>query len=191
MEAGSPGSQHQSAVDKVRRGTFSMDRKLGEVQAVTKHTEESKNAKSAASLHQEGFRCSQALLGTYSEELGLNRELAMKIATGFGAGICRQGDVCGAITGAVMVIGLKYGQTKLEDEKAKEITYYLVQEFIERFKSRYTFTNCRELSNCDLSTPEGSRRFRDEKINQIMCNKIIADAAEILDELLYAYKDML
>jgi C_GCAxxG_C_C family probable redox protein len=160
------------------------------VEAGANHKEKSQQIKSAASLHQDGFRCSQALLGAYSEELGLNKEVAMKIATGFGAGICRQGDVCGAITGAVMVIGLKYGQTNLEDEKAKDVTYYLVEEFIERFKSRHKYTNCRELSECDLSTPEGSRRFRDEKINQTVCNKFIEDAAEILNELLHAYENM-
>ncbi|TRZ49391.1 C_GCAxxG_C_C family protein [bacterium] len=161
------------------------------MKAGTNHTDESQQTRSASSLHQEGFRCSQAVLGVYSEKLGLGRELALKIATGFGAGICRQGDVCGAVTGAVMVIGLKFGQTRLEDEKAKEITYYLVQEFIERFKSRHRYTNCKELSDCDLSTPEGSKRFRDEKINQTVCNKFIEDAEEILNELLDKYDNML
>jgi C_GCAxxG_C_C family probable redox protein len=161
------------------------------VEAGTNHEEKSQQMKSAASLHQDGFRCSQALLGAYSEKLGLDRELAMKIATGFGAGICRQGDVCGVVTGAVMVIGLKFGQTRLDDEKAKEITYYIVQEFMERFKSLHKFTNCKDLSECDLGTPEGSKRFRDEKINQTVCNKFIEDAEEILNELLVTYDGML
>ncbi|MFZ5631777.1 MAG: C-GCAxxG-C-C family protein [Bacillota bacterium] len=63
----------------------------------------------AVSSFQEGALCSQALFSTCAVKLGLDRETAMKIATPFGGGMARLGETCGAVTGALMVIGLKYG----------------------------------------------------------------------------------
>lgn len=150
----------------------------------------SEQIQSASSLYQDGFRCSQAVLLAFSEGLGLNQEIALKISTGFGGGISRHSEVCGAVTGAVLVIGLKYGQKDLKDEKAKEITYYLVGEFIEKFKSRHGSINCKELINCDLGTPEGLKRFRDTKMNETVCKKFVEDAEEILEELIDYCSDM-
>ncbi|UCD85357.1 MAG: C_GCAxxG_C_C family protein, partial [Deltaproteobacteria bacterium] len=76
--------------------------------------------KSAVSCFKEGFSCSQVLLSTYGTDFGLDRETALKVAGAFGGGMGRMGEVCGAVTGAFMVIGLKHGMVKGEDNKAKE-----------------------------------------------------------------------
>jgi C_GCAxxG_C_C family probable redox protein len=67
---------------------------------------------SAVSSFKEGFNCSQSVFSTYSRLFGLNHEVALKIAQGFGGGFARMGQTCGAVTGAFMVIGLKYGKVK-------------------------------------------------------------------------------
>jgi len=67
-----------------------------------------------------GFNCSQAIFITYSQELGLNEEIASKIASPFGGGFASSGYICGVVTGALMVIGLKYGNTKPEDKEVKK-----------------------------------------------------------------------
>jgi C_GCAxxG_C_C family probable redox protein len=148
-----------------------------------------KQRKSASSLFKDGFRCSQAVLLNYAEQFGLSSEIALKIATGFGGGVSRQGEICGAVTGAVMAIGLKFGQTNNEDEKGKQITYYYVEEFIDQFKTKNGSINCKVLTGLDLNTPEGLKRFRDEKINEKICKKYVEDAEEILIKIFKSWDE--
>jgi len=132
----------------------------------------------------QGFSCSQAILSTYGPELGLDREKALKVAGGFGGGMARMAETCGAVTGAFMVIGLKYGMTRLEDKEAKEKTYKLIQEFVKRFKVCNGTIICRELLGCDLSTSDGMRLFAEKDLIHTRCPKFIRDSAEILEEIL-------
>lgn len=138
----------------------------------------------AVSCFKEGFSCSQAILSSYGEQFGLNRELALKVSGAFGGGMARMGETCGAVTGAFMVIGLKYGKTKVEDEQAKERAYSLVREFVDRFKSRNGSIVCRELLGCDISTPEGSDLAKEKNLFATLCPKFVQDAAEIIEQIL-------
>ncbi len=78
----------------------------------------------ALSRFQEGFSCSQAILSTYGEEVGLARSLGLKLAAGFGGGMA---ETCGAVTGAFMVVGLKHGRTKVGDSTARGKTDDLLE----------------------------------------------------------------
>jgi len=138
----------------------------------------------AVSCFEEGFVCSQALLSTYSPQFGLDRETALKVASAFGAGMGSMGEICGAVTGALMVIGLKHGRTIVEDKQSKEKTYSLVNEFVNRFKSRNGLIVCRELLDCDISTPEGINIAREKKLFTTLCPKYVRDAAEIIEQIL-------
>ena len=82
------------------------------------------NVNRAVALFQGGYNCSEAIFSAYSEQLGLNRETASKIASGFGGGM-RMAETCGAVTAAFMVIGLKFGQAHAENKDAKAKTYEL------------------------------------------------------------------
>ena len=138
----------------------------------------------AVSCFEKGFVCSQALLSTYGTRLGLDPVIALKMADGFGGGMARMGETCGAVTGAFMVIGLKYGRTVLEDTEAHEKTYSLVREFIHQFKSRNGSIMCRELIGCDISTTEGLHTAREKKLFTSICPKYVRDAAEIIENIL-------
>ena len=142
------------------------------------------NADGALALFKEGFSCSQAVLAAYAEGLGLDRELALRIAQPFGGGIAKSGDWCGAVTGAFLVIGLKYGRVRANDAAAKDKTYALVQEFILRFKARHGTARCNELLGCDIATLEGQKTIEDKKLHQTVCEDLIRDAAAILDQIL-------
>ncbi|MBU1151035.1 MAG: C-GCAxxG-C-C family protein, partial [Proteobacteria bacterium] len=109
----------------------------------------------AVGCFREGFNCSQAILSTYGGEFGLKGETALRAASGLGAGMGRLGEVCGAVTGALIVIGLKHGHTKAKDKETKEKTYALVQDYAGRFRLRNGSLMCRELLDCNLATPEG------------------------------------
>jgi len=94
------------------------------------------------------------------------------------------GGTCGAVTGAFMVIGLKYGRTRVNDDEAKVKTYSLVKEFTEKFKARNGTIVCRELLGCDIGTPEGERIAREKKLVSAFCPKFVRDSVEILEEIL-------
>ena len=135
----------------------------------------------ALACFKEGFNCAQSILSTYCEEFGMDKKTAMKIACGFGAGMGRLQGTCGAVAGAYMLIGLKYGKYLREDEPAKEKTYALIQEFSKRFEDRNKTTNCRELLGVDLihGDKQASQRVK------ALCPKLVFDAAEILESMLF------
>ena len=141
-------------------------------------------AESAVSCFKEGFSCAQAIVSTYGAQFGLDREMALKVAGAFGGGMGRMGETCGVVAGAVIVIGLKYGQTRIEDEETKEKAYSLVKEFVDEFKSRNESIICRELLGCDISTPEGMKFSEDNMISANLCPKLVQDGVEILEQIL-------
>jgi C_GCAxxG_C_C family probable redox protein len=130
-----------------------------------------------------GFNCSQAVFGSYSEEFGLDCERAFRVATGFGGGM-RMGETCGAVTGAFMVLGLKYGNATAENQQAKEKTYEKIIEFTNRFKARNGSVLCRELLGCDINTQDGREKARDLGLFSTVCPEMVKNAAEILGEML-------
>ena len=136
----------------------------------------------AVSLFKQGFNCSQAMLAVYCEKLGLGRSEAFKIACGFGGGMHSDGT-CGAVTGAIMVIGLKYG-TSIPDKNTRIQTYKLVAEFAKEFKTRNGSIDCTELLGCDLSTTEGMKTAQEKNLFSTVCPKMVQSAVEILDHIL-------
>lgn len=146
--------------------------------------EKMNNLEMAVTLFEEGFSCSQAIISSFSEGLNLDKNTALKIADSFGGGMGGMAFTCGAVTGAFMVIGLKYGRTSASDQKAKQKTKELVREFAEKFKKRNKFLNCNELLNCDISTAEGAKYAKKHNLTKDICPKFVADSAEILGEIL-------
>ena len=131
-----------------------------------------------------GFNCSQAVFSAFSEDLNLDKDFALKVSCGFGGGIARMGETCGAVTGALMAIGAKYGKTVAADDEKRLKTYAKVDEFVEEFKSRNNTIVCKELLGCVLSTPEGAKMANEKNFHTILCPKFVADAAEILEKIL-------
>lgn len=131
-----------------------------------------------------GFNCAQSVFATFGPSLGMDREDCLRIAGTFGGGMGRMGEACGAVTGALMAIGLQYGQTDVTDKAGKDRCYALVREFITRFRARNGTINCTELLGFDLGTPEGAQAAKETSIHTTVCPKFVGDAAEILAELL-------
>jgi C_GCAxxG_C_C family probable redox protein len=131
-----------------------------------------------------GFNCSQSVFSAFSEDLGLETEKAFKIATAFGGGMGHTGETCGAVTGAFMAIGLKYGKTEASDNPAKEKTYSLVTEFSRRFKDIYGSVRCTELLGHDLGTREGMESARKKDLFNTLCVDFVKNAVRILEQIL-------
>ncbi len=128
--------------------------------------------------------CAQALLSTYGPEFGLDHEIAIKITDAFSGGMGRMGETCGAVTGAFMVIGLKYGEGITGDAPVNKNTHRLVNEFVKRFIARNGSIVCKELIDCDISNPEVLNSQKTRNIFKTVCPKYVRDAAEIIEELL-------
>lgn len=123
------------------------------------------------------------MLSTYGMRFGLDRETAFKVAGAFGGGMARMGETCGAVTGALMVIGLKHGKTKADDDEAREKTYELANQFALRFKARNKSVLCRELLGYDLSMEQGREAVAEKNLFMTLCPRFVQDAAEILEEI--------
>ncbi|MCJ7564462.1 MAG: C-GCAxxG-C-C family protein [Candidatus Aminicenantes bacterium] len=141
-------------------------------------------AEKAVALFKEGFSCSQAVFSAFSEDFGLDRNTSLKISQPFGGGMAHLGEACGAVTGAFMLIGLKYGRTKADDLAARDRTYAKMRQFTDRFKALHCSIQCRCLLGLDLGTEEGMRLAREKNLFQTICVKYVQDAATIVEEFL-------
>jgi C_GCAxxG_C_C family probable redox protein len=131
-----------------------------------------------------GLNCSQTVFRQYAEDYGVDRESALKIACGFGGGLGRMGYTCGAVTGAIMVLGLATCGPDPTALTTKVRTYGLVQSFIQQFTARHGATSCRELLGCEIGTPEGHEEAVQRGLFQTRCPEFVQDAVEILEDML-------
>ncbi len=141
------------------------------------------NADKAAGIYKEGFSCSMAVLGAYCEQFGLDKNLAYKVSSGFGGGM-HLDQTCGAVTGAFMVIGLKFGRTRADDVEAKMKTAKMTNEFAKKFMARHHNITCTDLIGCNISTPQGFEEAKTKDLFKQLCPRYVISAAEILDEML-------
>ena len=132
----------------------------------------------------QGFACSQALLAAFAPELNLPQETALKIADGFGGGIGRKGLICGAVSGAVMVLSQKFGRTDPKDQTAKDKLNQKIQQFIKKFQSQHQSINCNDLLGLDLSTDQGLKTASQKNLFKTQCPNYVNSAAQILTQLL-------
>lgn len=139
---------------------------------------------SAIELFYQGFNCSQAVLGSFCEKYGMKQEDAFAISTGLGGGI-RCGETCGAVTGGVLVVGLKYGNRNQDEDNSKSLCYQKTTEFINKFRERNGSIVCRDLLGCDIGNKEGMSQAIESGLFKKICPEMIRVAVEILEELNY------
>ncbi len=145
--------------------------------------EDNSDSEKAVSCFRQGFGCSQALVIAYGGKLGIDNDLTLKIASVFGRGM-GTGGMCGAVTGALMLIGAKYGNTTAEDITSAEKAIGTAGDFINEFISLHESVNCKELIGCDVNTSKGFKYAIDSGIFGNLCSKLVRDAAVILEKYL-------
>ncbi len=133
----------------------------------------------AAKRHLDGYNCAQAVLLTLYEYINPHeKNLAIpKIATGFGGGMGRCGNVCGALTGAIMAVGLKYGANEV-DLKKKVDCYDKTCVLLKQFEKQHGSVMCSALIERDLSTPEGFAKAKQDQVFEKVCTKLIKSAVK-------------
>ncbi|MEJ2251419.1 MAG: C-GCAxxG-C-C family protein [Candidatus Lokiarchaeota archaeon] len=141
------------------------------------------NVQKALNYFNSRFNCAQSVFAAFSEELGLETSKALKIASGFGGGLARNGKTCGAVTGALMAIGLKYGHYKENDQVSNDITYESVNNFISEFSKKHGTIECKELLGIDISNQEGLEKAKKLNYFESKCPNFVKDAATIVSEI--------
>lgn len=141
-------------------------------------------AKASAEKFAAGCCCSEAILTTYGPRFGLTDELSMRMGCALGGGIGSSGNICGAVTGAILVLGLKYGRTEKTDAEKRVATDTHVQQFLKMFQAAHKHLRCNDLVGYDRSTPEGHDAAAAAGVFKNLCPRLVEDAALILEDLL-------
>ena len=137
----------------------------------------------AQALFDGPYNCAQAVLAPFAERFGLPCEIAFKMATPFGGGIGHTGQVCGAVSGAMMAIGLAQG-TAIGDIAQKETCYSLARAFHVRFLARHNAITCPGLLGLDLGDPDEYAQAQETGVFHSRCPAFVADAVSITVDLL-------
>lgn len=135
----------------------------------------------ATKYFDEGCNCAQAVLAGFASRLGLDEETALKLASSFGGGVARRGQICGAVSGGLMALGMGIGDPS---PAGKDANYARTGEFLRRFEALHQSILCRDLTGCDLTTPEGRQLASERDIHHTICTSLVRSAAQITAEML-------
>ena len=132
-----------------------------------------------------GYNCAQSIVYAFSDDLRVDKSLALKIACGFGAGMGRKQEVCGAVTGGIMVIGWKYGRGENDERRIMDLAYVKVRVLMDHFSEKHGTFICRKLvGECELTTDEGQKMYKERDLLHRICAPCLVSVAEILEDIL-------
>jgi C_GCAxxG_C_C family probable redox protein len=144
----------------------------------------------AVKYHIEGFNCAESVLQVFLDKWSKYFRLGVtsSAATAFGGGIGRTGNICGALSGGLIVIGLAVGRTDAKDDEGKQKAYSAARDLLHRFNERWGTVTCRELIQCDLSTEEGMSKYREQKLHETKCGPIVRETTKTVKNIIERFK---
>ena len=137
-----------------------------------------------AEKFRKGFDCSQVVLEHYAGELEMTPEAADRAAAAFGGGM-GMGETCGAVIGAMIALGMKYGHYREDKMEQKDVMNAKRAEFLGAFLEKYPSCSCKELLKYDISKPEELEKILEEGLLFDFCPQVVVDVTEILDKMMY------
>ena len=137
----------------------------------------------AVNYFSQKLHCSQSVLAAFAKECGITEEEAFKLGSCFGSGM-RKGQVCGAVTGALMVLGLLYGQKSAGDTEGRQVSNKVNDLMMDRFKEKGGSYICNDLLGCDITSAEGHKYCVDNKLFTEFCPKMVATAVKIVEGII-------
>lgn len=141
--------------------------------------------KIALQKFESGYNCAQSVLLAYCNDVNIDNNTATNIGWGFGTGMGRKQEVCGAVTGGIIIIGKKYGSVQNDKKEATEIIYSKTRELLNRFQLMHGTYICLELLNgCNLMTEKGRKYFDENHLKDKVCNECVRSVAQILNDIL-------
>jgi C_GCAxxG_C_C family probable redox protein len=141
----------------------------------------------ATAKFMEGYNCAQAVIYSFCDDLTLDKNAALKIACGFGGGMGRKEEVCGAVSAGIIVLGNQYGRGEKDDRAVTEAMYKKTREFMDSFAEKHGTFICRNLlASCKLTTDEGQKQARQKELMDKVCKPCIRSAVEIVESMIKA-----
>ena len=137
----------------------------------------------AVNYFSQKLHCSQSVLAAFADECGITEEQAIKLGSCFGTGM-RKGEVCGACTGALMVLGALYGQYDKADANSRLVANEVNDKMMNRFKEKCGSYLCNDLLKCDISTKEGIEYAVKNNLFTEFCPKMVANAVDIVEQII-------
>ena len=141
-------------------------------------------AEAAAEYMRNGFNCAQSMVKAYTAELSAKEDSVVRMAAPFGGGLGRNGYVCGAVSGAALVIGARFGNADAADIAARDKAYAAVSRLMKKFQEEHHTVLCRELISFEIDSPEGYQRAREAGVFQNKCPLFLRSIGNILDDIL-------
>lgn len=139
----------------------------------------------ALDMFKKGYNCAQSVLYAFSEEVGLEKDQALRIATGMGGGMGRRGEVCGAVTGGILALGMKFGRGEREERQVTELMYVKTRELMERFVAEHRSYLCRSLlDGLDISSEEGYKKFKEQDYLNRICTPCVRSVVKIVEHMI-------
>lgn len=130
---------------------------------------------------EQGFNCAQAVFSAFASQHGMDEVIALKLASPFGGGVSRRGEICGAVSGALLTLGLVRGSAT---PQGKEATYLIGQEFLRKFEAMHNALRCNDLVGYDISLPEAREQARQAGVFQTKCPLFVRDAVLIVQAMM-------
>jgi C_GCAxxG_C_C family probable redox protein len=144
-----------------------------------------KRSEQAVAKFAGGYNCAQSVLFSFCDDLGLDKNMALKMACGFGAGMARKEEVCGAVSGGILVISAKCGRGENEDRKTTDSAYIKIRELMNQFSQKHGTYICRKLLNgCELTTEEGQKIFKENDYLNKVCKPCVKSVVEIVESII-------
>ena len=140
----------------------------------------------AEQFTEQGYLCSEAILLALSQYLNIQSEIIPKIATGFGAGIGRHGEACGALSGAVMGLGLRFGRTVVSETPSDTPPYGFSTNIVNLFVARFGHIRCRDLIGLNFHRAEDRKIYKDQQLWETRCRDIVRITTGLAYDLLQA-----
>ena len=149
--------------------------------------EMSERSDKAVDLFNSGFNCSQSVFAAYADLFGMDEETALRVSAGLGGGVGRSREVCGAVSAAAMLVGMKYGATDGGDSEAKQRTYAVVQQVIAEFRQTNHSIVCRELLGLDggIHTDPKPEARTEQYYKKRPCAQLVEDSAKAVEKILF------
>ena len=136
----------------------------------------------AVEIFNKGFNCAQAVFSSHSAEYGLDTTFAKKIGGAFIGGLGNNREVCGAVVGALMLIGLKYGKYTEDDNDSKEKTIKITNNYLKKFKNEFDSIICKNLLKYDISIEEEAQKARESGVFKTLCPVFVKRSVELVEE---------
>jgi len=138
----------------------------------------------ASGYFEQGYNCAQSVFAAFAEKNGMDAEAALLTASAFGGGMGRMQQTCGAVTGALMALGLEKGYTHPDQQEEKDTAYLQARELMERFREEFGALDCSELLGHSLLTEEGRMMIKDKHLSELVCARCVRVAAGIVEDLI-------